>query len=398
MGNKIIRFTARPNLKYPLQAIIYFAIRNIESNLISQFLKFSDQLLFTNIMFIGELFAGLIVYLYQKKFVKKTLVKDTTPNKLVDKILKKAEKRIKVIDSKIKIIFILFCCGSFDFTQFFLSVNTPQFINISSSLSLRLGGLMLLLDSAFYYFVLSFPILKHQKFCIIAIGICSLIIIFTEFIFQEFNIFLSYGNFIVIILFSFSKFFFHAMIGVNEKYLYEFNNMDPFYSLIFEGLFGFLLTFFYDFYYNPLDKLIEFKKNRKSSEFAILIIGLIIFAILSGLRNLFRVNTTKIFTPMTTSAIEYILNPLYFILNFSLGADFITKGKRNYVYFFVNLILGFLNSIFGLAFNEFMILFFCGLDKDTHYEIAIRSELDDAYILKDLKKEDEDDIGVGEED
>ena len=395
MGNKIIRFTARPNLKYPLQAIIYFAIRNIESNLISQFLKFSDQLLFTNIMFIGELFAGLIVYLYQKKIVKKTLVKDTTPNKLVDKILKKAEKRIKVIDSKIKIIFILFCCGFFDFTKFFLSVNTPQFINISSSLSLRLGGLMLLLDSAFYYFVLRFPILKHQKFCIIAIGICSLIIIFTEFIFQEFNIFLSYGNFIVIILFSFSKFFFHAMIGVNEKYLYEFNNMDPFYSLIFEGLFGFLLTFFYDFYYNPLDKLIEFKKNRKSSEFAILIIGLIIFAILSGLANLFRVNTTKIFTPMTTSAIEYILNPLYFILIFSLGVDFITKGKRNYVYFFVN---GFLNSIFGLAFNEFMILFFCGLDKDTHYEIAIRSELDDAYILKDLKKEDEDDISVGEED
>ena len=206
-------------------------------------------------MFIGELFAGLIVYLYQKKFVKKTIVKDTTPNKLVDKILKKAEKSIKVIDSKIKIIFMLFCFGSFDFTQFFLSVNTPQFINISSSLSLRLGGLMLLLDSAFYYFVLRFPILKHQKFCIIAIGICSLIIIFTEFIFQEFNIFLSYGNFIVIILFSFSKFFFHAMIGVNEKYLYEFNNMDPFYSLIFEGLFGFLLTFFYDFYYNPLDKL-----------------------------------------------------------------------------------------------------------------------------------------------
>ena len=143
MGNKIIRFTARPNLKYPLQAIIYFAIRNIESNLISQFLKFSDQLLFTNIMFIGELFAGLIVYLYQTKFVKKTIVKDTMPNKLVDKILKKAEKRIKVIDSKIKIIFILFCCGSFDFTQFFLSVNTSQFINISSSLSLRLGGLML---------------------------------------------------------------------------------------------------------------------------------------------------------------------------------------------------------------------------------------------------------------
>ena len=45
-----------------------------------------------------------------------------------------------------------------------------------------------------------------------------------------------------------------------------------------------------------------------------------------------------------------------------------------------------------------MILFFCGLDKDTYYEIAIRSELDDAYILKDFKKEDDDDIGVVEED
>ena len=163
-----------------------------------------------------------------------------------------------------------------------------------------------------------------------------------------------------------------------------------FYSLIFEGLFGFLLTFFYDFYYNPLDKLIEFKKNRKSSEFAILIIGLIIFAILSGLRNLFRVNTTKIFTPMVTYSCEYITNPIFIIVDFSLGEDFMAKGeRRNYTYFFINLIISLIISFFYLVFNEFIILFFCDLDKDTHLEISKRSSQEEKLIKLESINDDE---------
>ena len=49
-------------------------------------------------------------------------------------------------------------------------------------------------------------------------------------------------------------------------------------------------------------------------------------------------------------------------------------------------------SFFGLAFNEFIILYFWGLDKDTHLQIVKRSAKDEKSI--DL----EDIIGVDDND
>ena len=51
------------------------------------------------------------------------------------------------------------------------------------------------------------------------------------------------------------------------------------------------------------------------------------------IRNLFRVNITKIFTPMTTASIVYIFKSVYFIRDFCLNKDFITRGEINYGYF-----------------------------------------------------------------
>ena len=391
MGRKLIKFATRPNLKHPFQFILYYVLRDIESILIDKYLEFNDPMLFTTLMFIGEFFAGLIVYLYQKQFVKRTLLNDQKKNLLMNIIMKKAEKRIRIIDNIPKMIFILFCCALFDFIQFLLSINTPQFINVSNSFSSRLGGIVLIFDSIFYYFVLKLPIFKHQIFCLIITGVCSLIIVITEFIFQEINIFLSYGKFISFFFISLIDQFFNAMIGLNEKYLYEFNNMDPFYSLLFEGFFGFLFCLFYSIYYNPFEQIIEFKKSKASSEFVILIFCLIIYTILSGLMNLFRVNTTKIFTQMTTSAILYFSNPFYFIIYFSLGEDFVTKKERNYAYFFINLIISLLISFLGLVFNEFIILFFWNLESDTHIQIVKRAlDYENIYDLKDIIDDDED--------
>ena len=83
---------------------------------------------------------------------------------------------------------------------------------------------------------------------------------------------------------------------------------------------------------------------------------------------------------MTTTSVEYILNPIYFIIDFALGEDFLTSGKRNYAYFIINLIIGIIISFSNLIFNEFLILFFCDLDKDTHLEISKRSEHDEDFI------------------
>ena len=165
--------------------------------------------------------------------------------------------------------------------------------------------------------------------------------------------------------------------------------MNPFYSLLFEGFFGLLFSLVYDLCNDSSKKINEFIKNKTSSEFAILIFCLIIYTILSGLMNLFRVNTTKIFTQMTTSAILYFSNPFYFIIYFSLGEDFVTKKERNYAYFFINLIISLLISFLGLVFNEFIILFFWNLESDTHIQIVKRAlDYENIYDLKDIIDDD----------
>ena len=106
--------------------------------------------------------------------------------------LYKAKNELRKIDGFIKIFFILFCCSFFDFVQFILSINTPQFINVSNSFSSRIRGLLIIFDALFYYFVLRLPALRHHLFCLIIIGTCLLIVIITEFIFQEITLLYSF--------------------------------------------------------------------------------------------------------------------------------------------------------------------------------------------------------------
>ena len=141
--------------------------------------------MFTPLMFIGEFFAGLIVFLYQKKFVNKTLLEVEKTDKYMNLELIKTEKSVKKIDSNQKMIFLLFCCAYFDFIQFIISISSHKFINTSISIDLRFGGLLLILVSLFYYYVLKLPIVRHQVFCLIIIGTCSLIVVVAEFIFQK---------------------------------------------------------------------------------------------------------------------------------------------------------------------------------------------------------------------
>ena len=381
----MIKAAIRPNLKYPLQLLLYNELRNIETILVYKLLKFGDSLVFTPLMFLGEFLSGLIIYLYQNKILKK----NKGPGKYMNLKLVKTKNKVKKIDGILKIIFILFCCALFDLVQFVLSINTPQFINVSASVSSRIGGFLTIFDSLFYYFVLRLPIFRHQLFCLIIIGICLLLIIIFEFIFQEINIFLTYGHLFGVFILSFISQFFSAMIDSNEKYLFEYNNINPFYALKFEGLFGFILTFFYCLYENPFNVLKEYKNNKANSDFGILIFCLIIFTILSGLKNSFRVTTTKVYTPMTTTSLDYILNPIYISIDFALGEDFINKGKRNYAHFFINLIISLIISFFSLVYNEFLILFFCNLDKETHQQISRRSTLDEKFIyLEDIDEDD----------
>ena len=383
----MIKFALRPNLIYPLQLLIFNIARNVENILIERFLDDTVSLIYTPLMFLGEFFSGLIIYYYQKQFVKSNKKKESKKRELIHSNANYVSR-----DGIVKIMLMIFFAGFFDFVQFVISLHTPKFINISGSIGSRLGGFLTIFDALFYYYVLRLPIYRHQFFSLIVIGTCLLLVIGTEFIFQEINIFLSYGRFIDVFVIILVEQFCSAMVDSNEKYLFEYNSVNPFFALMFEGFFGFALTFFYGLYQSPFPEVIAYQKKATSTEFIVFIFALILYSILSGLKNSFRVTTTKIYTPMTTTFLDYILNPIYLIKDFSLGEDFIVKGEQNYIYFFINLILALIISFFGFVYNEFIIIFCCDLEIDTHQQISNRASIvedneEEVYDMQDITVE-----------
>ena len=365
----MMKFALRNNLKYPLELLIFSFLRDLDNILIDYFFNF-DSLIYMSLMFLGEFFFGLIIYFHQKHFLNKN--KGPKVNTYKSIILISNQENL-AIDSKTKIIFLVFIAGFFDFVQFMMSLYTPQFLYISGSLISRLAGFLTVFNALFYYYVLKLPIFKHQYISLIIIGICLILVIITEFIFQEINIFLSYGQFSMVFLLNFLLQFCNSMLDSVEKYLFEYNHLNSYLCLLLEGLFGFILSFIHGLFHSPFEEIIEFKKINSTSEFTILIFLLILYLALSGLKNAFRVATTKIYSPMTTTFVEYILNPFYLIYYFCSDNDFITNGNKNYAYFFINLIISLIISFFGFVFNEFIILFCCELEIDTHSQIVTRS-------------------------
>ena len=78
---------------------------------------------------------------------------------------------------------------------------------------------------------------------------------------------------------------------------------------------------------------------------------------------------------MAATLAEYLYNPLYIILTLIVKNDFISNKKRNYFYFSINLFLTIIISFSGCIYNEFVILFCCELNYETHQEISLRAAL-----------------------
>ena len=380
----MIKFALRQNLKYPLQALLWNVLRDIESILISHFLNVSDLAINCPLMFLGELLAGSIIYLYQKQLFSQN--QNVMPTEYMHIKLIHTEQ-IFIKDSDIKILFLMFSGALCDFVEFKLFDCVYRYPNISGSIENRLRGWYTIFNALFYIFILGYPILTHQKFSLIVIGICIILVVLFEFIFQEINIFLSYGDLALAYFFVVNIHFYSALVDSIGKYLFEYNKINPFFELMFEGLFGFLISCLYCIFYSPFDEISKFRKSHSTSDFIVLIFSLFLYCFLSGGKNCFRVLTTKIFSPMTTTCMEYIFNPFYMIYYFVAGIDFIPYGQRNYLYFIINLIITFIVSFCGCVYNEFIILFFCGLEKDTHDQVVKRSikekELDNLDVEAD---------------
>ena len=214
----MIKFVSRHNIIYLVQFIFWSVLRKIEKSIISELFKFNNSSLFTLLMFIGEFLSGLIIYRYQKSFLNKKTNLTFMGIKLI-----RNKKIFNQLDSSYKIYLLIFFSSLFDFIEFILTTSyLSKFYNISYSLELRLSGIVTISAALFFYFLLKLRIFKHQIFSLLIIGSCLIFIIFSEYFFQEINIFLSYGKFTGALLIIFFTHFFHSLLDSIEKYLFEY--------------------------------------------------------------------------------------------------------------------------------------------------------------------------------
>ena len=374
-----IKLAWRHNLIYPSMLLIWVFLRKINTILLDKFFSFSKNLLFTLLMFVSEIFAGSILYFYHKSFLNKKKIDNSLKNVLIFT----GEEEIPY--SKIKIYFLIFVAGSFDFINFILSTNyIPKYSYSSSSLDIRLGGIVTIISALFFYYLLKLPILRHQLFSIYAITICLILTISLEYYFQDIDVFISYGYFSLKILLILIKQFFLSLIDAIEKYVVDYNNLNLFKVLAFEGIFGSIITVLYLFVDDSYQIQLKEIYDKKSSEmFALFIFLLFVYIIFSGLKNTYRVITNKIYSPMTKSLTDYFLNPIFLIQNY-FEDDFKSGGKQNVIYFLINFILCIITDFFGSVFNEIIILFFCGFETNTHNQVSYRSIINYKKVISEI--------------
>ena len=79
-----------------------------------------------------------------------------------------------------------------------------------------------------------------------------------------------------------------------------------------------------------LIRLLLYLDEKDSSDIVIFSILIILFFILTGFKNIYRIITIKIYSPMTRALIECILDPILYSMN--------TYGKEEIWYYIINII------------------------------------------------------------
>ena len=174
----------------------------------------------------------------------------------------------------------------------------------------------------------------------------------------------------------------NAFIENIDKYLLDFNYVNPFQILMFEGMFGLIFCISYLFIVNP------FRNSEQSLKDFYLIFLLFLFFFFSCGRNSYRMLVNKLYSPMTRTLTDSIIDPfliLYYYLNDK------KEFNESHFYFIINFILLFIIIIFGLIYNEFIVVFCCNLEYETHSEITTRANSEFKFELSKTGNESDND-------
>ena len=366
----MIKIGIRHNLIYP---IIYSSsdfVRQIDSILMKDFINFKSSLLLTLIMFFSESISGLIFYKLERKYFKKN--KGINSKFMGIKIIQTPSKVIRKRDNYFIILIFIFLAALFDFLDFANKtfyiqedIVEDKFLNLYS----RLKGILIICSAILCYYILKIPIYKHQKFSLLIIFVCLLIVIIIECL-------IKFQTYLVkILLLMFLGQIFLSFRDVIEKYLLDYNFINPYQILRFEGFFGLIMTSICFFVIEePFDKLIKSYdtwQNQQTIYILLLTIFFIFYFLLSGSKNVYRLLTNKVYSPTTTSLSEALFAPLLITIDIF---HFDKSNTKGIIYIVINLVISIIMIFTSLVYNEFLVLNCCKLEYNTHYNISNRAD------------------------
>ena len=235
--------------------------------------------------------------------------------KLVIKIIHSKAMQMNQADGSIKIVLLMFFGAFFDFIEYvILSFFIPKIAKMSPTADIRLAGIITISSSLIFTFALKLKIGMHQFYSLIMIGICLVLINIIEFIYQRKVE--SFEKLLIAYILTYISFIFTTFTDVIEKYLNEFNFLNPMLILTVEASFGILLVGIYSISKNPFQEIIKYHEELDTGNFILLIFLLFLFFVLSAGINVYKILSNVLYTPMAKTVSLYVLNPFLIILTF----------------------------------------------------------------------------------
>jgi len=383
----MIKIALRKNHIHLVILFFSYFLRRILLILLSKIYGLGNSLIFCFLMCSGQMIGGLVTYIYQRTFIrnKDKNLRSVNTIKLIEN-----KREMNRVDNSLKIIFLIFLASFFDFVEFFITSDfIPEIASISKTAELRLCFSMTISSSLLCTYALKYKIGKHQLYSLVVLSIFSFIIILLEFIYKpkEINLLKYFISYILLIL----HFVFRSYTDVIEKYLGDYNFLNPFMIIMIEGISTFIMTTIYSIFRYQFKEVFDIYKNSDTKNSIIFIVLLVFYFILCALVNIYKTFCNIFYSPMAKSLASYFLNSAFIIYHFASGNDFFSNGHKNFFYFFINLIFSLIIDLCSLVYNEFFILNFYNLSFETHQGITARAMEQEMKTIKELDDNNSDD-------
>ena len=383
----MLKFGFRNNNFYPLMLLLFIFLRIfVEKILKAHPYKEDIDFILSFLIFFSQSLIGAIIYLYYNCKKKEPTQEPIITGKRISKIgtiTLIMNKSYEINDSKFKKISLIIFASFFNFVGSIIrsddAINFGEKEENNSQLEIRIRSIQIIISSLLCYFTLRLNIYKHQKLSLIIISLFLVFLIIIELIIAS-NKKNKILSMLIVIMSCLSR----AFLDVTEKYLFDYNYINILSMLIYEGLIGiflFIIFFIVNKSYQTEGRNILIDMSHFNWQLISFILLIILYTVISGFRNAYRVTTNKYYSPMSRALFESTLDPFLFLYNFLTFYSY-DEGSKKWIYFSTVLFCLLVIAFFSLVYNDFIIFYCYGLEYNTYSEINRRINLDNARRLE----------------